>query len=84
MTPGSRPDRLQCFVDRNIRECKMKVVHQPSGCHWVACAARCGAFRGRVSAPVPFAGSAVSVPARRVQELLPLTPETGKPIIPKL
>jgi len=62
----------------------MKVVLQPSGCHWVVCVARCVALRGRVRLSASFAAVAVSALPRHGQGSLPLTPQDPKPIIPAL
>ena len=45
------PDRLQCFVDRDTRQCKMEVVQQPSGCRRADSSARGVARRDPVFSP---------------------------------
>ena len=62
----------------------MEVVLQPSGCHWVVCAALGVARCDRIRIPVSFAAAVVSALPSRGQGSLPLTPETEKPIIPAL
>ena len=74
----------KCFVDRNIRECKMEVVLQPSGCHWVMRAACRAACRDRLIVYMPDVAAGVCAPERRGQGSLPLTPGFVKPIIPAL
>ena len=62
----------------------MKVVLQPSGCHWVVCAVRSAAWLDRLFVSPPAATAGVCALPRRGQGSPPLTPYTDKPIIPKL
>ena len=74
----------KCFVDRDIEECKMKVVLQPSGCHWVVCAVRRAACHDRILVCIPAVAAGVCALPRRGHGSLPLTPRIHKPIIPAL
>ena len=59
----------------------MKVVLQPSGCHWAVCAVRGAACDGRLFVSIPAATIGVCAIPRRGQGSLPLTPQIHKPII---
>jgi len=62
----------------------MKVVLQPSGCHWVVRAVCSPAWLDRFFVSNPARAAGVCAPQRGGQGSPTLTPYADKPIIPKL